>query len=87
MISLYIRSNFAWHPFLHSATRELRSLPPYQIGQLSAGMPQCSWLDPLIFLILIDDLRLQLPAHKYVDDTTITEIVTKQEASQLQRQQ
>jgi len=33
---------------------------------------------------LIDDLRLQLPTHKYVDDTTAPETVVKTETSQLQ---
>jgi len=32
--------------------------------ELVGGMPQGSWLRPLIFLLLIDDLQ------KFVDDTT-----------------
>jgi len=47
-------------------------------------MPQGSWLGPVIFLILIDDLRLQVPTHKYVDDTTVSETVAKTETNQLQ---
>ena len=38
---------------------------------LHGGIPQGSWLGPLVFLILTDNLRLQLPTHKYADDTTI----------------
>jgi len=38
---------------------------------LHGGIPQGSWLGPLVFLILTDNLRLQLPTHKYADNTTI----------------
>ena len=34
--------------------------------------------------VLIDDLQLQALTHKYVDDTTISEVVTKDESSQMQ---
>ena len=40
---------------------------------LSGGMPQGSWLGPLSFIILIDDLEVGPILHKYVDDTTISE--------------
>jgi len=40
-------------------------------------MVQCpkapSWLGPLSFLVLIDDLDVDCLIHKYVDDTTLTE--------------
>jgi len=42
---------------------------------LRGGMPQGSWLGPLIFVTLIDDLRPRLLTHKFVDDTTLSEIV------------
>ena len=51
---------------------------------LHGGIPQGSWLGPLVFLILTDDLRLQLPTYKYVDDTTISETIAKDEHSQRQ---
>jgi len=38
-------------------------------------MPQVSWLGPLAFLVLIDDLSTGCPLHKYVDDTTLSELV------------
>jgi len=44
--------------------------------QLNGGMPQGSWLGPLSFLLLIDDLQIDCQIHKYVDDTTLTEIIT-----------
>ena len=40
---------------------------------LSRGIPQGSWLGPLSFIILIDDLEVGPILHKYVDDTTISE--------------
>jgi len=40
---------------------------------LAGGMPQGSWLGPLSFIILIDDLAAGPILHKYVDDTTISE--------------
>ena len=44
--------------------------------QLKGGMPQGSGLGPLCFLVLIDDLQPNCPVHKYVDDTTLTEIIS-----------
>jgi len=44
---------------------------------LRGGMPQGSWLGPLIFVILIDDLRPKLLTRKFVDDTTVSETVVR----------
>ena len=43
---------------------------------LKGGMPQGTWLGPLTFIILLDDLNLPCAVHEFVDDTTITEILT-----------
>ena len=52
---------------------------------LRGGMPQGYWLGPLIFIILIDDLRRRLRTHKYLDDTTISETVEKDTASSMRQ--
>ena len=52
--------------------------------QLAAGMPQGSYLGPLTFVILIDALRPGCLTHKYVDDTTMTEILEKTAVSGMQ---
>ena len=44
---------------------------------LTAGMPQGSRLGPLTFLLLIDNLSTQCLTHKYVDDTTLTDLLTR----------
>ena len=40
-------------------------------------MPQCSPLGLLSFLLLIDDLTVDCLTHKYVDDTTLTELLPR----------
>ena len=51
---------------------------------LRGGMSHGSWLGPLIFIIFIDDLRLKWLMHKYLDDTTISEIIMKDNVSEMQ---
>ena len=45
--------------------------------QLNGAMPQGSWLGPLSFLAwaLINDLTTGCLIHKYVDDTTLSEVL------------
>ena len=49
------------------------------------GMPQGSWLGPLIFVILVDDLRTELLTNKFVGDTKVSEIMTRGSVSEMQR--
>jgi hypothetical protein len=51
---------------------------------LNGGMPQGTWLDPYVFLTLINDLKADLPTFKLVDDVTITEIISQEGPSQMQ---
>jgi len=47
-------------------------------------MPQGSYLGPLIFIILIDNLRPGLLTHKSVDDTTVSETEVRGSTSAMQ---
>jgi len=38
-------------------------------------MPQGSRLGPLSFIVMIDDLRANCEIHKFVDDTTLSELI------------
>ena len=52
--------------------------------QMDAGMPQGSYLGPLTFIMLIDKLQTSCMTHKFVDDTTLSEIVAKFATSRMQ---
>ena len=47
-------------------------------------MPQGSYLGPLTFVIVIDSLRPGCVTHKFVDDTTMAEILDKSAVSCMQ---
>ena len=40
------------------------------------GVPQGTKLGPLFFLVMVNDLRSDLPLYKYVDDCTIYEVIS-----------
>ena len=50
----------------------------------NGGMPQGTWLGPYVFLTLINDLTSAMELHKFVDDCTLSEIISKQETSTMQ---
>jgi len=43
----------------------------------TAGMPQGSYLGPLTFAILIASLQPSCHVHKFIDDTTMTEVIPR----------
>ena len=51
---------------------------------LKGGMPQGSWLRVLTFIIVIDKLKVSCTIHKYIDDTTFTEILFPGQSSQME---
>ena len=51
---------------------------------LRGGIPQGSWFGPLTFLILINDLETSLPLFKFVDDTTMVEVINQYGTSNFQ---
>ena len=52
---------------------------------LKGAMPQGSWLGPLCFLVHISDLTSPLHLHKYIDDTSMSEVIDDLSRSQMQK--
>ena len=50
---------------------------------LKAGFPQGTWLGPLAFVTLINDLSLPCSVHKFIDDTTLSETLTPSSTSNM----
>ena len=46
-------------------------------------MPQGTWLGPLVFILLINDLSSNCIMHKFVDDVTLCEIMKKHDCSNM----
>jgi len=51
---------------------------------LTGAMLQGSWLGPLMFLVLTNDLSAACQVHKFVDDTTLTEVLGVDQPSRIQ---
>ena len=52
---------------------------------LNGAMPQGSWLGPLCFISLINDLHPTCLTHQFVHDTTLSEIILSKEQSNMQK--
>ena len=53
-------------------------------AKVPAGVPQGTKLGPWFFALMINDIDIDAPLWKYVDDSSILEIVPKHSSSNLQ---
>jgi len=59
----------------HLSNHQQRVRVKNSVSTFSGTMPQGSRLGPLTFLVVTDDLSTGCPLDKYVDDTTLSELV------------
>ena len=50
---------------------------------LKGSIPQGTWLGPLVFILLINDLSSDCSLHKFVDDVTLSEVIKKHDNSNM----
>jgi len=61
------------HSYLSNRRQRFRLAGDFASDYPRRGMPHESWLGPLSFIVLIDDLMAGTTLYKYVDDATLSE--------------
>ena len=68
--------------FLTDRRQRTRIGPNYSCWRtINGGVPQGTKLGPLLFLIMVNDLKVSDDSVKFVDDTTLWEIITSAQSS------
>ena len=68
--------------FLTDRGQRTRIGPNYSCWRtINGGVPQGTKLGPLLFLIMVNDLKVSDDSVKFVDDTTLWEIITSPQSS------
>ena len=68
--------------FLTDRRQRTRIGPNYSCWRpINGGVPQGTKLGPLLFLIMVNDLKVSVDSVKFVDDTTVWEIMTSAQSS------
>lgn len=75
------------HSFLQDRQQRVKIGDVYSDWASPNGsMPQGTWLGPYVFLTLINDLASTVELHKFVDDCTLSEILSTFNQSSMQQQ-
>ena len=68
--------------FLTDRRQRTRIGPNYSCWRpINGGVPQGTKLGPLLFLIMVNDLKVSVDSVKFVDDTTLWETITSAQSS------
>jgi hypothetical protein len=80
------QSAIRWmHSFLSNRQQRVKIGPVFSEWEfLTGAMPQCTWFGPYAFIIMIGSLRTIDDTYKFVDDVTLTEVITPSADSQMQ---
>jgi ribonuclease P/MRP protein subunit RPP40 len=80
------QSAIRWmHSFLSNRQQRVNIGPVFSEWKfLTDGMPQGTWFGQYAFIIMIDTLRTINDTYKFVDDVTLTEVITPSADSQMQ---